>query len=145
MNQQDHHPQYPDFTFFKTITENSTMKAFERLTDASGQSVSFNDLKSAYFKLKANVTAYAMSHSNDYQYAPTLWHDFVLSRILSDDNPLTLLFEHETVSADHPFYPSMLSDVRGLLSVYHFDWQGFLTENPLDDQNIFDLTKILMC
>ena len=139
MNQQDH-PQYPDFTFFNTMAENPTLKAFERLANGSGQSITFNDLKTAYFKLKSDVAAYAMSHSNEYCYAPSLWHDFVLARILADDNPLTLLFEHETVSDGHPFYPSMISDVCVLLSVYHFDWQAFLTENPLDDHNIFDLT-----
>ncbi len=141
MNQQDPHlPQYPNLTFFRTFADRPALKAFENISDANGQSVSFNDLTSAYFKLKSDVIAYAMSHFHDVRYAPTLWHDFVLSRVLTDENPLTLRFEKETVSSDHPLYPSMLSDMRVLLNVYHFDWQVFLTENPIDAQNIFDLT-----
>ena len=141
MNQQDLHPtQYPNFTFFKSLADRPSLKAFECLFDANGQSVSYNDLKAAYFTLKSEVSAYAMAHFDDARYAPTLWHDFVLAQILADDNPLTMRFEKETVSSDHPFYPSMLSDMHVLLSVYHFDWQVFLAENPIDAQNIFDLT-----
>lgn len=138
-HQTPDHPRYPDFTFFRDFADHPTFKAFECLLGENGQSASYQDLKTAYFTLKADVSAYALSRPDDGRYAKALWHDFVLARILADDNPLTRLFEKEQLSPTHPFYPSMIGDLRVLLSVYHFDWQTFLDENPLDTQNIFEL------
>jgi predicted AAA+ superfamily ATPase len=134
-------PHIDAFSFYRSLLDHPILSDFKALTDAyasADNTAAFvSQYRSLYFNLKAQMLEYAFDKDEDSHYSKQPWCDFIISQIISDENPLTLLFERGIVSKQHPFYKSMFSEFAILSDLYHFDWDGFLSETDMDNSNIF--------
>ncbi len=132
-------PQCGSLSFYRSLLHHPILTTFRDLmsTYQTEDTVVCQDL---YFQLKAKLLAYSFKKNEAFQYAKTPWKDYIISEIVSNENPLTLLFERGIVSDKHPFYKSMETDIQILNDLYHFNWKQFLDQTGLDDNNIFDIT-----
>ena len=135
-------PKSQSFSFYRAILKHPIIRDFQTLMAGYPQVMADHGFdaryQEIYFHLKSKLLEYSFKKDEDYHYAKTPWKDYVLSEIISDENPLNLLFERGPVSLHHPFISSMLGEFQIFLDLYHFDWAAFLTNTGLDEDNIFD-------
>ncbi len=134
-------PRIEAFSFYRSILGHSMLVDFRSLCEAYESTDSLEGFaachRDTYYQLKSKMLAYSFDKNEEYHYSKTPWCDYIISEVISDENPLTLLFERGKVEENHPFYTSMSGEIKILNDLYHFDWGLFLKETHLDDSNIF--------
>lgn len=129
------------FSFYRPVLTHPILKDFLTLSKAYFSRLRGFDYRGkyldTYYHLKSQMLAYSFNKSEDTNYAKSPWKDFLITQIVGNENPLTLLFERGTVSKQHPFAKSMFHDFELFMLLYHFDWDTFLNETKLDDTDIF--------
>ena len=134
-------PRIDAFSFYRSILKHPIIQDFQLLCQAYESASNLEnfakDNREIYFRLKSNMFSYSFHKNEEFHYSRTPWCDFIISEIISDENPLTLLFERGSVKTNHPFYSSMANEINIFKDLYFFDWNTFLKETKLDETNIF--------
>lgn len=128
-------------SFYRPVLEHPILKDFLILSRAYESGLRGAEYRreylDSYYHLKSLMLGYSFNKSEDTNYAKTPWKDFLITQIVGNENPLTLLFERGPVTKQHPFAKSMYHEFEIFMKLYHFDWDAFLKETNLDDTNIF--------
>lgn len=127
--------------FYRSMLEQPIIQNFLQLTCFSSK-VNEPQALDAYILLKSDLIAYALEKIDLPSYDTSLWKDYIISQILNNENPLTLLFEKQLVRPEHPFYHTILEEFKILTALFQADWSSFLTQTDFDaqtplTQNIF--------
>ncbi|MEG1939860.1 MAG: ATP-binding protein [Eubacterium sp.] len=141
ITQSQSNNDYYTLSFYRALLEHPMMKSFLSLTKSYAPNINKSDFRNqhleTYYELKSQMLAYSFNKNEETNYAKSPWKDFLLTQIIGNENPLSLLFERNIVTRQHPFGKSMYHDFEILMDLYHFDWEQFLKETNLDDTNIF--------
>ena len=98
-------------SFYRPVLEHPILKDFLVLSRAYESGLRGAEYRreylDTYYHLKSLMLGYSFNKSEDTNYAKTPWKDFLITQIVGNENPLTLLFERGPVTKQHPFAKSM--------------------------------------
>lgn len=134
-------PDLQSFAFYRSFLDEPIFQDFYNLIEIIKQPdpapFTKDALRHTYYHLKALILEESLKHDTERHYAPGPWQDLILRTAVSNENPLTSLFEKTDCPENHPFIKSMLHDFELLTALYHFDWDALIKANHLDDDSVF--------